>query len=272
MGAAPRQSENSMTAANRPTVFPGVKASRVAIAAGLFGSLVLLPLAMAQGAATRRRVPCLPAAEPPHHGQVPGVGPAIRLLAIGESTVCGIGLARGDDTVAATAARALARLTGRAIAWRAEGISGATVRDAHEQLLSRIVPEPVDLLVVAFGVNDAKAYRSPAAFADDLAELVTAARSRVGDAAVIVGGVAPLECFPALPWPLRSILGWRSAALQAAADRLAERLPRLVVERISALEPDLFSCDGFHPNRRAHAIWGDEIAALALPFVESPPC
>jgi lysophospholipase L1-like esterase len=44
-------------------------------------------------------------------------------------------------------------------------------------------------------------------------------------------------------------------------------LPRLVVERISALEPDLFACDGFHPNRRAHAIWGEEIAALALPFV-----
>ena len=35
----------------------------------------------------------------------------------------------------------------------------------------------------------------------------------------------------------------------------------------AALEPDLFAGDGFHPNRRAHAIWGEEIAALALPFV-----
>ena len=100
-----------------------------------------------------------------------------------------------------------------------------------------------------------------------LPEFVTATRERVGDAAVIVAGVAPLQCFPALPWPLRSILGWRSAALQAAADRLPERLPRLVVERIPILEPDLFSCDGFHPNRRAHAIWGEEIATLALPLV-----
>jgi lysophospholipase L1-like esterase len=268
MGEAPRQSKISMTAANRQPVFSGVKTSRAAIAAGLFGSLVLLPLVMAQGAATRRRVPCLPPAAPPHHGLVPGVGPSIRLLAIGESTVCGIGLERGDDTVAATAARALARLTGRPVAWRAEGLSGATVRDAREQLLPRIAPEPADLLVVAFGVNDATAYRSPAAFADDLAGLVAAARRRVGDAAVVVGGVAPLDCFPALPWPLRSILGWRSAALQAAANRLTERLPRLVVERITALEPDLFAGDGFHPNRRAHAIWGEEIAALALPFVE----
>ena len=72
---------------------------------------------------------------------------------------------------------------------------------------------------------------------------------------------------PALPWPLRSILGWRSVALQAAADRLTGRLPRLVVERFSApLKPDLFAPDGFHPNSQAHSLWGEKIAALALPL------
>ena len=61
---------------------------------------------------------------------------------------------------------------------------------------------------------------------------------------------------------------WLALSRAAGGGRsLSERLPRLVVERISALEPDLFACDGFHPNRRAHAIWGEEIAALALPFV-----
>ena len=267
MNGPPRQSKPSMPSLDRQVEFLGATASRAAIAARLFGSFVLLPLVIAQGAATRRRVPCLPPARPPHRGLVPGEGKSIRLLAIGESTVCGIGLASGDESVAATTARALARLTGRPIAWRAEGLSGATVSDARGQLLPRIAPEPADLIVVAFGVNDATAYRSPATFADDLAELVTAARRHVGDAAVVVGGVAPLNCFPALPWPLRHILGWRSAALQAAADRLTERLPRLVVERISALEPDLFASDGFHPNRRAHAIWGEHIAELALPLI-----
>ena len=86
---------------------------------------------------------------------------------------------------------------------------------------------------------------------------MTAARHRVGDAAVVIWGVAPLYSFPALPWPLRSILGWRSAALQAAADRLTERLPKLVVERFPApFEPDLFASDGFHPNSKAHRSTG----------------
>ena len=242
--------------------------SRSTVVTGLAGSLALLPLAWAQGSATRRRVPQLPAANLPHDGKVPGVGEPIRVVGIGESSVSGVGLSRGDETVTAVTARALARRTGRPAVWRACGLSGATVRDALQRLVPSLAPEPADLVIVAFGVNDATSYRSPSAFADDLTELVTAARNRVGEAAVVVGGVAPLECFPALPWPLRSILGWRSVALQAAADRLAGRLPRLVVERFSApLQPDLFAPDGFHPNSQAHSLWGEKIAALALPLM-----
>ena len=242
--------------------------ARAALATGVAGSLALLPLAWAQASVTRRRVPLLPPAKPPYHGWVPGIGEAIRVLAIGESTVSGVGLSRSDETVAATTAQALVRLTGRPAAWRACGLTGATVRDGLHELVPRIVPTPADLIILAFCVNDVTAYRSPAVFAKDLAALVTAARNRVGNAAVVVGGVAPLDSFPALPWPLGTILGWRAAALQAAAERLTERLPRLVVDRFSApLAPDLFASDGFHPNRKAHTLWGERLAALALPLI-----
>ena len=117
-------------------------ASRAALAAGLVGSLALLPVAWAQGSATRRRVPRLPAAKPPYQGSVPGTGAPIRVLAIGESTICGIGVARGDETVTAATARALARSTGRPVAWRAHGLSGATARDGLGRLLPHIAPEP----------------------------------------------------------------------------------------------------------------------------------
>jgi lysophospholipase L1-like esterase len=205
---------------------------------------------------------------------VQGRGTAIRVLAIGESTVAGVGLSHGDETVAATTARALARQTRRPVAWHGHGLSGATVSEAAERLLPHIAAEPADLLIIAFGVNDTLAYRSPSDFADDLAALVTVARARIGDAAVVITGVAPLACFPALPWPLRTILNWRSAALQEAAEGLADRFPRLVVERFTEpLGPHLFAVDGFHPNTEAHALWGEEIASLALPLlatVEEP--
>jgi lysophospholipase L1-like esterase len=239
-----------------------------ATAVGLLGSLALFPLVAVQGTVTRRRVPCLPPVRPPYDGVVPGRGASIRIVAVGESTVAGVGLSHSDETVAATTARALARRTGRPVAWRGHGLSGATVSAAAAQLLPKIAAEPADLLVIAFGVNDTLAYRSPAAFADDLAALVAAVRARIGEAAVVIAGVAPLACFPALPWPLRTILNWRSVALQEAADGLADRLPRVVVERFSEpLAPHLFASDGFHPNTEAHALWGEEIASLALPLL-----
>jgi lysophospholipase L1-like esterase len=241
---------------------------RAATAVGLFGSVALFPLVAVQGTVTRRRVPCLPPLQPPLGGLVPGRGATIRVLAIGESTVAGVGLTHSEETVAATTARALARRTRRPASWHGHGLSGATVSAAAAQLLLQIAAEPADLLVIAFGVNDTLAYRSPAAFADDLAALVTAVRGRIGEAAVVITGVAPLACFPALPWPLRTILNWRSVALQEAAEGLAGRLPRVVVERFSEpLGPHLFASDGFHPNREAHMLWGEEIASLALPLL-----
>src|SRR5262249_9114537 len=158
---------------------------------------------------------------PPHRGGVPGLGTPIRVLAIGESSISGVGVSCSTQSMTAVAARTLARRTGRPASWRVHGFSGATARQAMKQLMPRIPREPADLLIIAFGINDATSYRSPVAFADDLAALVTTARQRVGDAAVVIAGVAPLTSFPALPWPLRAILGWRTAALQAAADRLA---------------------------------------------------
>jgi lysophospholipase L1-like esterase len=244
--------------------------SQLRLAAGVLASLALFPLVALQGTVTRRRMPSLPGARPPHCGFIPGTGRCLRILAIGDSVVSGVGVARGDETVSATTARALSRMTGRPVAWRALGLSGATAKKAMHRLVPRLVPQPADLLVIAFGVNDAMAYRSPTAFARDLAALIVAARSYVGDAAVVIAGVAPLRFFPGLPSPLRGILGWRCAALQAAAERLGERLPRVVVERFSTLlVPDLFASDGFHPNARAHGLWGEEIAALALPLLRA---
>jgi lysophospholipase L1-like esterase len=244
--------------------------SRAVLAAGLVGSLALLPLVWAQGSVTRRRVPRLPPAQPPHHGLVSGVGDPIRVVAIGESTVSGVGLSRGDETVAAATARVLARVTGRPAVWRAYGLGGATAKEGLRRILPRLPPEPADLLIVAFCINDLTGYRSPAGFAEDLEAMVRAARNRVGDAAVVIGGVAPIASFPALPWPLRAILGWRAAALQAAAEGLTQRLRKLVVERFSApFSRDLFASDGFHPNPRAHSLWGEKIAALALPLMDT---
>jgi hypothetical protein len=130
--AACRDAEGKTNGAARLQFTP---AELPLLAARLFASLAFLPFVVLQGRATRRRVPRLPSAKPPHCGMVEGTGPVLRVLAIGESTVSGVGLANGDETVAAATARSLSRITKRPVAWRAHGLSGATVREALEGLL-----------------------------------------------------------------------------------------------------------------------------------------
>jgi len=33
------------------------------------------------------------------------------------------------------------------------------------------------------------------------------------------------------------------------------------------LEPERFARDGFHTNAQSHALWGEDIAALAMPLL-----
>jgi lysophospholipase L1-like esterase len=253
--------------------------SHVMTFAGGIASLAFLPLALIQGRTTRRRIPILPPPKGEYEGFVSGIGKPIRLLAIGESSVSGIGLSHSQETVAAVTARALRRYTDRPIVWRALGLSGGTVREAINQLLPRVRSDPTDQLLVAFGVNDATSFRSPKAYAGDLVSLVSAVRGRVGDAPAVIAGVAPLNSFPALPWPLNVILGWRSRALQAVIEGLPGRLTGLAVERFSVpFTADLFADDQFHPNSKAHKLWGEEIAALRyhwsieFPMATNEPC
>ena len=109
--------------------------SRAGLAVGLAASFALLPVAWAQGSATRRRVPRLPSASPPHRGEVPGLGAPIRVLAIGESSISGVGVSCSTQSMTAVTARTLARRTGRAASWRVHGFSGATARQAMKQLI-----------------------------------------------------------------------------------------------------------------------------------------
>lgn len=113
---------------------------------------------------------------------------------------------------------------GREVRWQAVGRRGATAREVRRELVPRL--QPADLLVVVLGVNDTLALRSAARFRRDLLGIVVDARRRIGAVPVVLAGVAPVGRFPALPRPLRDVLGVRSNALDRAARELT-RLPRV---------------------------------------------
>ena len=229
----------------------------------LMATWPLLPVALAQGLRLRSRVPRLPEAVGPREGTVAGAGALFRLLVLGESTVAGVGAPVQEQALAAQLARVLATRTGRTVQWRAVGKNGVTAATIHALLVRRLQPEPQDAVVVVLGVNDTLALRSPGRWTSDLRRLIAAVREKTGPAPVFLAAVPPMGEFPALPAPLRTVLGVRARVLDQAAARLARQLPDVHhVPLPGRFEQDFFCHDGLHPSPAGYRAWADYLAAV----------
>ena len=227
-------------------------------------ALPLLPLLLVQGKHTRRVTPRLPEAAGPDAG-IAGdayAGPPLRLLTLGESPVAGVGVATHEEAITGQLACAIATRQQRPVRWRAHGRNGATARDALAQLVPQISAEPVDLALVAFGVNDTTAFRTVAQWRHDLMKVLAALDARCAPRLVIVSGLPPVSHFPALPQPLRWVLGLKARALDRVVRELAAGLPRVLYVPL-ALAPDdrsMMATDGYHPSAKGCAAWAQLLA------------
>lgn len=240
----------------------------LALRAASAASLALAPVLAAQGRAVRRCTPQLSGAAGPATGRVGGGESALRLLAIGESTVAGVGAPTHAEGLAGQLAAALTTRLNRAIAWRVAGEIGATASGVRRRVVPALPIEPADIVLVALGVNDTLRLRSPAHWSADLAALIAALRERVGQAPVFLAAVPPMGRFPALPQPLRGVLGLRARLLDATAAALAPRLAAVWHLPLALpVTPELFCADGFHPGPEGYRQWATllatGIAALA---------
>ena len=245
-------------------------------------SPLLLPFALAQGIFVRLRTPRLPPADgvrglaaapflngsaAQHHGA------PLRLLAVGDSIIAGVGCPTQDQALTGQLAVALAARLGRAVEWHASGVNGATAHTAL-QLVPRARVD-ADLCLVSVGVNDVVRSTSPARFGATLTALVDTLVERSPRTAVLFAGVPPFESFPSLPaWPLGRLLGVRAAQLQSVAREIAG-LGRFdgrlhCFDLPGQLPAEMFSPDGFHPGPRGCAIWAAGLVGLAAAGVSRP--
>ena len=233
----------------------------------------LSPWLLLQGRKVRRDTPRLAPAAGPASGVsvAPGRRPPLRLVAIGESTVAGVGATTHALALTGQLAARLAQVSGRSVSWRACGLSGASVSVAHRLVLPTIDAGPADLLLVVFGVNDVLEHTQPARYARQLQALIGALRAKSGEAPVMIAAAPPMARFPALPRPLNCYLGARAALLNRATRNIAiERAAH--VAPLLPIEPGLFAADGFHPSAAGYTVWAGSLAqaALAAGFIQRP--
>lgn len=235
-------------------------------------TLALAPVVFLQGRRVRRSVPRLPEAPEPHEGVARGEGAPLHLVILGESTAAGVGARSHARGLAGWTATGLAAQTGRPVHWRAVGRSGASARTTTAELVPRLAGGRADVVVVALGVNDVLQLRRSAAWAADVAALVEAVRAAVGPVPVLLCGVPPVGRFPALPHPLRGVLGLRARLLDTALRRVGGTAEGAHHVPLPPLRGGHFFCeDRFHPSEEGYAVWGRALGRAAAPLLRDLP-
>lgn len=236
-------------------------------------AFAILPYLIAQGRRTRRLALRLPEASGPAEGMA-GTGPdacePLSMLAIGESTVAGVGVNNHEEAIGGQLAAALSVRAKRPVRWQACGRNGATVADALEQLLPAIPERHVDLVLVAFGVNDTTAFHSTARWERDVAALLAELTRRCTPHRILLSGVPPMSALPVLPQPLRYVMGLKARSLDASLRRIAAAGETVlhVPLALDLRNPALLACDGYHPSAAGYCAWAELLAEACL---TSPP-
>ena len=155
----------------------------------------LFPFVLPQAIKVRRNAPRVSGAAGPTSGSV-GSGKTIRLVAIGDSIIAGVGAETVAEALPGQVAVELARLSGREVSWSAFGLIGATSSEVSRRLVPTLPSQPFDVIVLSVGVNDVTSLRTMRQWSRDLGRLLDQLRTHSPEAVIAVVGVPPLSSFP----------------------------------------------------------------------------
>ena len=218
----------------------------------------LAPLLLWQGRRVRRVTPRLPEPAGPRAG-VAGQGAPLRLLVLGDSAAAGVGVARQHD---ALTGRLLAELSPRhTVHWRLLAHTGDDLAQVARRLPA-LAGQRFDIAVLSIGVNDVTGRTPPRRWARDYAELLARLRTEHGVRHCLLTPVPPMHLFPALPQPLRWVMGQGARRLNRVLHTVASRTPGCALLRSPfPMDRTLMASDGFHPGARANRLWAQAVAA-----------
>ena len=228
------------------------------------GFWAALPAVAAQGWWIRRNAIRLPEAAGADHGFVcgPTSGAPLRIVALGDSIIAGVGVATSAEALPAQLADALSSRLDRPVEWARFGRNGADSRALAEQLDRALARhDSIDLALISIGVNDATGMTPLRRYSDALDALRDRLHTHHPTACVVLASAPPLQAFPLLRPPISHWLGHRAARLNEAAAQFAGGCSRTWHSALPfAPERDRFAEDGFHPHAEACRDWAMYLA------------
>ena len=233
----------------------------------VFGGIIILPLVPFlywQGQRVRKRIGKLPDAGGETVGQFGDGTETINLLAIGESTVAGVGASNHAEALGGQLAKFLSLATGKSVRWHVLGESGITARETLQRLVPHLPEDEMDIVVIALGGNDTFKVSSPNRWRGDMIRLISVIKSEYPNAKILLANTPRVIDFPVLPKSLKFFL-WRISRLHHENAKNLEKTMENVfyfdeAERVG----DEFFSDGVHPSARGYAMWAEALIKFLM--------
>jgi len=209
-----------------------------------------------------------PQDEPPDPTGVYGryLGPALRVVMLGDSSATGLGCDSPAQTPGALLAGGIARDMQRRVRLDVVAVVGARSADLDTQV-AKALHAKVDVAVIMIGANDVTHTVWPGDASAELGRAV--ATLRAAGAIVVVGTCPDLGTVKPLLQPLKTVAAYwsrRMATAQAVAvvenGGIAVSLGSLLADEFSRHE-GLWSADRFHPSAHGYR----RVADVLLPSV-----
>lgn len=220
--------------------------------------LALSPLLLMQGLYVRMVTPRLPEAAGARVGEA-GAGPALRVLILGDSAAAGVGT---DTQQRALSGQLAERLAGDyRLSWQLWAENGRTSGQSVA-LLERHPPVTFDTVLLSLGVNDVTGGLPLNKWLRQQHRLVDLLLGKFSARHVIFTPLPPMHHFPALPQPLRSVLGTRAELFNQALRGFIANQPQCSLLAFDLpMQAEFIASDGFHPSAMTYALWAEQAAA-----------
>lgn len=223
-----------------------------------FVAVLLAPLLFLQGHRVRRDTPKLPEVKDQLTGLSAPRDRKLRLLVLGDSAAAGVGVERFEDTLAGQLVSQLE--ASHQVSWKVVAKTGWTAANALSAV-DGLGGAQFDAVVISLGVNDVTSLSRTGDFVGRYRAILQKLREVQGAQVIVASGLPPVGRFPALPQPLRWVLGRRAVRFDTALQVAVHNEAQVVFQRLTLLEdPALMAPDGYHPGPVVYATWAKAAA------------
>lgn len=194
-------------------------------------------------------------------------------VAMGDSTVEGIGTSSSDKTVPSIIHKSLLQTHKNAKVYNL-GIGGSKTKDVIKKQLDKAIALDPNLVTLSIGANDVMYGKALFVFKKELKFLLNELRMRT-NAQIVINNIPDFSGAISIPNPLRFIHSLRAKSFNKAIQEICEELGIIHVDIYSQTKllskyEEFISSDRLHPSDRGYDLWASIIIARLRNLAISP--